>query len=87
MKKLLTMCGTALAGVVAFAEGGVTAVDPIVAVDDVKDIFTGAQSSMTSLIEAALPVIIAFVGGGLIIWGAIALVGVIKRAFGAGKGR
>lgn len=87
MQKFLAMLGTGLAGVVAFAEGGATGTNPIVAVDDVKEIFTGAQSSMTSLIDAALPVIIAFVGGGLIIWGAIALVGVIKRAFGAGKGR
>lgn len=86
MKKLLTMLGSGLASVVALAEEPGTA-SGIVSIDDVQAIFTGAQSSMTSLIDAALPVIIAFVGGGLIIWGAIALVGVIKRAFGAGKGR
>lgn len=59
----------------------------IVSTSDVADIFTNAQTDMTALITSALPVIIAFVGGGLVIWGAIALVGVIKRAFGAGKGR
>lgn len=50
-------------------------------------VFTNAQTNMTALVTAAMPVISAFVGGGLIIWGAIALLSVIKRAFLAGKGR
>lgn len=86
MKKLITTLGTGLLGVAAFAQesgGG----EGIVDAADVTEIFTGAQSSMSALMDAAIPVVIAFVGGGLIIWGAISLVGVLKRAFGAGKGR
>ena len=82
--------GASVASLATFAEetsGGSTTSTGIVSVQDVTDIFSNAQTSMTSLIDAALPVIIAFVGGGLIIWGALALVSLLKRGFGAGKGR
>lgn len=84
MKKLMYTLGAfaATAPMALLAEG-----ENIVTVADVTDIFTNAQADMTSLLSAAIPVVIAFVGGGLVIWGAIALVGVLKRAFGAGKGR
>lgn len=85
MKKLLySLAAFAAAPLSLLAEGAAT---PIVTQEQVGEIFTNAQTDMTSLITAAMPVVVAFVGGGLVIWGAIALVGVIKRAFGAGKGR
>lgn len=87
-KKLLSFFGALGATALAFAdETGSTTASGIISTDDVAEIFEGAQTSMTALIESALPVVIAFVGGGLIIWGVMALIPVIKRAFGAGKGR
>lgn len=85
MKKLgvALFCGLSSALVWAQEAGARS----IVSTDDVADIFTEAQTNMTALIGAALPVVIAFVGGGLIIWGALALVSLLKRGFGAGKGR
>lgn len=83
--KACALVGASVASLATFAADG--ADSGIVSVDDVTSIFTNAQSSMTSLIDAALPVIIAFVGGGLIIWGGLALVSLLKRGFGAGKGR
>lgn len=85
MKKLMLTLGAALASVASFAEGGAS--NHIVEVNQVKDIFTTAQTNMTDLITAALPVVIAFVGGGLIIWGALALVSLLKRGFGVSRGR
>lgn len=91
MKKLMYTLGAfaATAPMALLAEGGTSGsgTSSIVSMSDVTDIFTNAQEDMTSLLSAAIPVVVAFVGGGLIIWGAIALVGVLKRAFGAGKGR
>lgn len=88
MKKVLTALGVVGSSALAFAEEGATGTaNAIVEVADVTDIFTNAQDSMGDLIAAALPVVIAFVGGGLIIWGALALVSLLKRGFGAGKGR
>ena len=86
MKKLGVALFCGLTSALVWAEGKAAA-SGIVSTDDVADIFTEAQTNMTALISAALPVVIAFVGGGLIIWGALALVSLLKRGFGAGKGR
>ena len=88
MKKLMYTLGAfaATAPMALLADDSTTA-SGIVSTSDVTGIFTQAQTDMSSLLEAAIPVVCTFVGGGLIIWGAIALVGVLKRAFGAGKGR
>lgn len=88
MKKWLVGLGTAFASVLAFAEetSGTSSTE-IVSVSDMTDMFTTAQTNMASLIDAAIPVAISFVVGGLVIWGAIALVGILKRAFTSGKGR
>lgn len=88
MKKFALALGGALASVASFAEEtGGSADTSLVPVADVSGIFTQAQTAMGSLLDAALPVVIAFVVGGLTIWGALALVSLIKRGFGAGKGR
>lgn len=86
MKKIMLSLGAVLGSIAAFADN-LTTDNSIVQVSDVTGIFEEAQSSMASLIEAALPVVIAFVGGGLIIWGALALVSLLKRGLSAGKGR
>lgn len=84
-KKILSAFAVAAGSLVSFAQE--QAAQPIIEPAQVKDIFTQAQTNMTTLVSNALPVIIAFVVGGLTIWAAIALIGVLKRAFGAGKGR
>lgn len=48
---------------------------------------TSIQTAMTDALEAAGPVVTGVIVAGLGLWIAIALVGVLKRAFGAGKGR
>lgn len=53
----------------------------------VQDIVTQSQSSLSAMLETVGPAVVAIVVAGLAIWGGIALVGVIKRAFNAGKGR
>ena len=88
IKKGLTFAGVSVGSALSvLAEETGTTSSGIVAVSDMTDIFSTAQSNMSSLIEAALPVVIAFVSGGLIIWGGLALVSLLKRGFGAGKGR
>lgn len=82
MRKVLFGASAMLATASAFAAAGDMPDSAAV-----SEIFTNAQTSLGDLLTAALPVIIAVVGGGLLVWGGIALVGVIKRAFGAGKGR
>lgn len=51
------------------------------------DIADQAQSSLVEMLDTVAPVIVAVVVAGLGIWGGIALVGIIKRGFNAGKGR
>ena len=46
-----------------------------------------AKDSLTGMLDTVAPVIVAVVVAGLSIWGGIALVGIIKRGFTAGKGR
>ena len=87
IKKALAFVGTAFGSLAVLAEATGSSTSGIVAVDDMTGIFTQAQTDMTSLISAALPVVVLFVSGGLIIWGGLALVSLLKRGFGAGKGR
>lgn len=51
------------------------------------DIAEQAQTSLLEMLNTVAPVIVAVVVAGLGIWGGIALVGIIKRGFNAGKGR
>lgn len=84
MKKLLITAMVALPSLAALAD---TTDTNIITISDVSDIFETATTNMTSLVSAAMPVVISFVGGGLVIWGAFALLRLIKRGFSAGKGR
>lgn len=90
-QKALVFAGMAMTSVMAFAEGADTSVDAdaILGYDNAKitDLFTGVKEQFSGLIEAALPYITAFVVAGLVIWGALALIGIMKRAFGSGRGR
>lgn len=87
MKKLLTLATTTLMGVIAFAEETAGSSDALVSTEDVEGIFGNAQTALGDLLTSALPVVGSLVVGGLVIWGAIALIGILKKAFSAGKGR
>ena len=50
-------------------------------------ILTEAQGVLEAIIASAGPVVSAVIVAGLGLWGAIAIVGVVKRAFNSGKGR
>lgn len=52
-----------------------------------EQIISGAETALKGLLDSAGPVVASVVIAGLGIWGAIAIVGLIKRAFNAGKGR
>lgn len=52
-----------------------------------QTVITQAQSSLEGILTSAGTAVTALVVAGLAIWGAIAIVGVLKRAFSAGKGR
>ena len=69
----LCACGSAL----AVGESDTTA----------QTVITQAQTSLEGILTSAGTAVSALVVAGLAIWGAIAIVGVLKRAFSAGKGR
>lgn len=52
-----------------------------------QTVITQAQTSLEGILTSAGTAVTALVVAGLAIWGAIAIVGVLKRAFSAGKGR
>ena len=51
------------------------------------DLINDAQGSLQGILTTAGGAVSAIVVAGLAIWGAIAIIGVLKRAFNAGKGR
>ena len=51
------------------------------------NVISGASDALTGMLDTAAPVIVTVIIAGLSIWGGIALVGLIKRGFNAGKGR
>lgn len=73
-------CGVALAegtGTTAIAWEGSTA----------QDIATAAQTTLANFLTGVGGIVALLVIAGLAVWGGINLVGVVKRAFQAGKGR
>lgn len=78
MKKFVPALALA-ASVPAFAE--TPAMDTAAA----TGILTSAQTGLTALLTAATPVISALILAGLAIWGAMALVRIVKRAFRTGS--
>lgn len=73
-------CGYALAdgsGTTPVAWAGSTA----------EDIATAAQTTLSNFLTGVGGIVGLLIVAGLAIWGGIALVGVIKRAFSVGKGR
>lgn len=50
-------------------------------------IITPAQNALTGILTSAGSAVAAVLLAGLAIWGGIAIVGLIKRSFNAGKGR
>ena len=86
MKKFLSMLGTGLASVAAFADGAVTAYAPSTAVT--TDVVTGsggvlqtAADYIASVANNAWPVIVAIVGVGLLIWLGRAILRAVRAYF------
>ena len=71
----------ALMPVAAFAEGTAPTMDTTTA----TQILTSAQTGLTGLFTSVSGVIGVLILGGLAIWGAIALVRIVKRAFKTGS--
>lgn len=86
MKKLFpALAASAAAAGTAFAQEASTAVQWSGSV--AEDIVTDASSTLTNFLTGAGTLVASVVVAGLAIWGAIALVGIVKRAFSTGKGR
>lgn len=83
MKKLLCSA-VAVVGSVPFA---LAQEQNVTAANIAENITEQAQTSLTEMLNTVAPVIVAVIVAGLSIWGGIALVGIIKRGFNAGKGR
>ena len=52
-----------------------------------ESIITEAQGTLEGLLGTAGSAVVSIIGVGLAIWAGIAIVGLIKRSFNAGKGR
>lgn len=52
-----------------------------------SQVVSSAQGTLTTVLTAAGPAILAIIGAGLALWAGISIVGILKRAFSAGKGR
>lgn len=52
-----------------------------------EGVLADAQGALEGILTSAGPVVSAVIVAGLGLWGAIAIVGVVKRAFNSGKGR
>lgn len=52
-----------------------------------SEVISNSQEALSSILSSAGTSVAALVAAGLAIWGAIAVIGVLKRAFNAGKGR
>ena len=89
MKKLFysALAFAATSPLALLAEGGTTGSDDATASTLGASIVEQASETLTGLLDIVAPVIVSVVIAGLAIWGGIALVGMIKRGFNAGKGR
>lgn len=74
------MALAAIAPFVALAEGDAT-MDTTAA----TTMLTSAQTGLTSLLSAAAGILTAIVLAGLAIWGALAIVRIVKKAFKTGS--
>lgn len=84
MKKyLLALAPFAPFAVLAADEAGGTAYAGSVA----ETIVTNSSQTLQNFITGAGTVVAGVIIAGLAIWGGIALVGIVKKAFSAGKGR
>lgn len=81
MKNKLKFAVAALMPVAAFAEGSTPTMDTTTA----TQILTSAQTGLSGLFTSVSGVIGVLVLGGLAIWGALALVKIVKRAFKSGS--
>lgn len=86
MKKFLAILASAPLAV--FADGGTTTSTGTAYAGSVAEtIANNASATMGNFLTGVAPVIATIVSAGLAVWAGIALVGILKKAFGAGKGR
>lgn len=85
MKKILLGLASVGMAVSAFAEGTSTAA--AYAGSTAESIVTGVSGTMTNFLTGAAPVVVTIVVAGLSIWAGLALIGILKKSFSAGKGR
>ena len=87
MKKFLLALGAVSAAAASFAvdgsAGGAIAYEGSVA----ETIAKNASDSLQNFLTGVGPVVAGIVVAGLAIWAGIAIVGIVKKAFSAGKGR
>lgn len=89
MKKLLLAIPSVLGSVVAFAEetSGSSSGEVAFTGSAAETIVNDAAGTLTNFLEGVAPVLGGIVVAGLVVWGALKLVPIIKSAFSAGKGR
>lgn len=83
LRKMYVASMVALGSAVsALAEEGSTTTTTVA-----DSLIDSAQGSLEGILTSAGTAVSGLVVAGLAIWGAIAIIGVLKRAFNAGKGR
>lgn len=84
MKKFLAFAGLVSASLASVAaESGAVAYTGSVA----ETIASDASTTLTNFLTGVGPVVAGLVVAGLAVWAGIAIVGILKRGFSAGKGR
>lgn len=87
-RALCSAFATAATCGVALAEGEAPTVQPIAWDGSTAEaIATAAQTTLSNFLTGVGGIVGLLIVAGLAIWGGIALIGVLKRAFSAGKGR
>lgn len=87
MKKLMmktAVVAATFAPVFAFAQEAQTGTNVL---NNVKAAAGAVQGAVADAANGAAPIIVAVIGIGVALWIIPTIVGVVKRAFGSGKGR
>lgn len=88
MNKLIPSVLATLGGAVTALAEGTTAGGPVPYEGSVaKTIVDNSSTTLQNFITGAGTVVASVIVAGLAIWGGIALVGILKKAFSTGKGR
>lgn len=86
-RALVAAFATAITCGAALAEGTTSTTAVAWEGSTAQDIATAAQTTLSNFLTGVGGIVGLLIVAGLAIWGGIALVGVVKRAFSVGKGR